>query len=454
MTSHTDLVRAAHKLLTKSLELRRHQNLLVFCDPGSLDVVDLIADTAHQSGILTTAVYVPIASQVRFDYQESLPLPIESAIREVDAVLNLLSGSAETLAYRRRVLQTSWGRRMKVAHCPGMTLDMLAMVDVDYDLIRARCNLLATALALGKRIEVTTRDSAGAEHKLDVEIGGWEFPPSIGDGLIPEGAWANLPPGEAFTIPLETHGSIVINGSLPGRVLQPGEELILSFRSGRLHAIWPEHSPAVDHLQKTQIDVAVKHGDQNWSNLAEIGFGVNPVIDHLTGIPLVDEKKDGTVHIALGDSNSLGGRVNSTIHCDLTIERATVQIDGKPLLEAGQWTAELADFLPDYRTGAAPDEWWRSVRKIRRSGVRTERLGDQIIRYWNAGPGRSDQLSVGTPQTAQMAAQLYAALPEHRESLSREKLLAVAHETHLNEASTASLLWVMCQYDLVRVLGE
>jgi hypothetical protein len=53
-----------------------------------------------------------------------------------------------------------------------------------------------------------------------------------------------------------------------------------------------------------------------------------------------------------------------------------------------------------------------------------------------------------------MAAQLYAALPELRESLSREKLLALAHEAHLNEASTASLLWVMCQYDLVRVLGE
>jgi hypothetical protein len=169
---------------------------------------------------------------------------------------------------------------------------------------------------------------------------------------------------------------------------------------------------------------------------------------------LVDEKKDGTVHIALGDSDSLGGRVNSTIHCDLVVERATVQVDGKPLLEAGQWAAELADFLPDYRTSAAPDEWWRSVRKIRRSGVRTERLSDQIVRYWNAGPGRSDQLSVGTLQTAQMAAQLYAALPEQRESLSREKLLAVAHEAHLNEASTASLLWVMCQYDLVRVLGE
>ncbi len=100
MTSHTDLVRAAHKLLTQSLELRRHQNLLVFCDTGSLDVVDLIADTAHQSGILTTAVYVPIASQIRFDYQESLPLPIESAIREVDAVLNLLSGFADVCSRR------------------------------------------------------------------------------------------------------------------------------------------------------------------------------------------------------------------------------------------------------------------------------------------------------------------------------------------------------------------
>jgi len=453
MTSEVDFSKAARNVLHKSLDLRQHQNLLIISDPGSLDVAELITETAQRSGILAAIFFVPLSSQTFFNHHENLPLPVEAAMRETDAVLNLLSASPETMAYRRRILRTSCGPRVKVAHCPGMTMDILGMVDVDYELIRHRCNVLATALALGKRITISTTDMHGDEHLLEVEISGWEYPPSIGDGLIPDGAWANLPPGETFTIPMDSQGSIVINGSMPGRVLEPGEELILTVGEGRLLQLQPEDSPAGHHLLKTQIDFAKRHGDLNWSNLAEIGFGVNPAIERLTGIPLIDEKKDGTVHIALGDSGSLGGAVDSAIHCDLMVEKATVTIDGKLLLDKGRWQTDQNSFLPDYRTTKAPVEWWRDAHEIRRSGVRTERLGDQLVRYWNSGPGRWDYLPVGTTQTAHMAALLQAVLPEQRDTISREKLLEAAKRVNLNEESAANLLWIMCQYDLVLLSG-
>lgn len=454
MTSETSLTRAARNIIEKSLELRVHQNLLIFADPGSLDAANLVAETAQRSGVLPTIIFVPFSFQTRFDRHESLPLPIEAAIRETDAVLNFLSGEAETMAYRQRVLRTSWGRRVKVAHCPGMNLEILRMADVDYDLIRQRCHLLATALVLGKHGVIKTTDSQGGDHCLEVDIAGWEFTPGIGDGVIPDGAWANLPPGETFMLPLSGRGSIAINGSIPGRVLQPGEELILSFRDGRLVQVQPDDSPAARHLQKTQIDFAKSHADPNWSNLAEVGFGVNPAIRQLTGIPLVDEKKAGTIHIALGDSDALGGKVGSTIHCDLVVERSTVHIDGRLLLEQGQWRATESDWLPDYSTIEAPSEWWKSVREIRRSGARTERLGDLLVRYWNSGPGRWDHTPVGTEQTARLVALLYGALPEQRETISRERLLEAAKRAELSEEMTACLLWVMRRYDLVRLSGE
>lgn len=454
MTVDTSLTKAAQNIIDKSLGLRVHQNLLIFTDAGSLDAANLVAETSRRNGVQATILFVPYSFQSRFDRYESLPLPIEAAIRETDAVVNFLTGAAETMAYRQRVLRTSWGRRVKVAHCPGMTLDILRMADVDYGLIRQRCQLLATALVMGKQGEIKTADSQGNEHCLEVEIGGWEFTPGIGDGVIPDGAWANLPPGETFTLPLSGRGSIIINGSIPGRVLQPGEELLLSFRDGRLIQMQPEDSPAARHLQKTQIDFAKSQADPNWSNLAEVGIGVNPVIRQLTGIPLVDEKKAGTIHIALGDSDSLGGKVGSTIHCDLVAEQPTLRVDGRLLLDKGCWRADESAWLPDYQTAAPPADWWRGIKAIRRSGVRTERLGDLLVRYWNAGPGRWDHTFVGTEQTARLAALLYAALPEQRETISRDRFLETAVQANLSEDAAASLLWILNRYDLVRLSGE
>ena len=154
-------------------------------------------------------------------------------------------------------------------------------------------------------------------------------------------------------------GEIVINGSLPGKVLGPGEELLLTFRDGRLADMQPEDGPAARHLRATQIAYAERRGDPNWTNLAEIGFGLNPAIHDLTGVALVDEKKAHTVHIGLGHSTSLGGNVESVIHCDLVIERPTVYVNGRLILKtrrlAGQ-RGRLAAGSP--HRGRARDGWW------------------------------------------------------------------------------------------------
>jgi hypothetical protein len=151
--------------------------------------------------------------------------------------------------------------------------------------------------------------------RLAVQIGGWDYPPEISDGIISDGAWGNVPPGEVYVVPQGGEGVVAVNGSLPGRVLASGEELTLVFRAGWLHEMRPKIGPAVRHLQETQISHAQGRGDREWSNLAEIGFGLNPAVHELTGVPLVDGKKANTLHVALGHSACLGGNVDSVIHC-------------------------------------------------------------------------------------------------------------------------------------------
>jgi leucyl aminopeptidase (aminopeptidase T) len=74
---------------------------------------------------------------------------------------------------------------------------------------------------------------------------------------------------------------------------------------------------------------------KNARNIAEFGIGTNDSAK-LSGILLEDEKVLGTVHIALGNNVSMGGKVNVPIHLDGVIKEPTVYLDGKELMKSGK----------------------------------------------------------------------------------------------------------------------
>jgi len=444
------LARGAHNLLTKSFGLRRDQNLVIFADVSSLEMVDVVSRAACELGIHVTAFYIPRVLQAENGASQSLPLPAEAAVREADAILSCLSDQPEHRSYRLRVLQTGWSRRTKVGHAPGMTCDILRMADTDYAAISEQAQLLALALILGKRIEIVTTDSHRREHRLNAHIGGWDYPPGISDGMIRDGAWGNLPPGEVYIVPRDGDGQIVINGSIPGRVLAPGEEIVVTFREGRFVSAEPADSPAARHLQDTQIAYAERRGDGNWANLAEIGFGLNPAVRDLLGVGIVDEKKAHTIHVALGQSASLGGDVDSVIHCDMIAKKPTVYISGRLILKKGDWRINETDWRLDHRNVAVPVGWWERVTHFGRSGVRTARENGRLVCVWNAGRGRWDSTPVGQDHTARLAAIAYDLLPETGGVVAKDRLVLGSSLAGVPVTSLPGLLWIMQQYDLVR----
>ncbi len=445
------LARGAHNILTRSFGLRRDQNLLIFADAGSLEVIEAIARTAHELGIHVTSFFVPRVLQTMMTTSENLPLPAEAAVREADAILSCLSDHPELRNYRVRVLQTGWSRRAKLGHAPGMTPDILRMADTDYAALCEQAQLIALTLLLGKRTEIVTTDSQGREYRLSAEIGGWEHPPGISDGVIRDGAWDQLPPGEVYVVPRSASGQIVINGSLPGKVLRSGEELVLTFQDGRLTGIAPEDGATARHLHETQIAFAERRHDPNWTNLAEIGFGLNPTVPDLCGVSTVDEKKAHTLHIALGHSLNLGGDVDSVIHCDMTIRKPTVYVSGRLIMKKGDWRINEADWRLDHRNVTVPAGWWDGVTHIGRSGVRTERENGRLVCVWNAGQGRWDSAPVGLEGTARLAARVYDLLPETGNPVERDRLTLEASQAGVPAVAVAGLLWVMHRFDLVRL---
>ncbi len=452
MTEPSKIAKAAHNVLTRTFGLRRDQSLLIFVDPGSLDIVEVLARAARELGITTTALFVPRALQAEIGARESLPLPAEAAIREADAILSCLSAQPEHLNYRTRVLQTSWSRRARLAHAPGLTPELLCLADVDYNAIAEQARLMALALILGKRLEIVTTDLRRQEHRLTARIGGWNHPPGINDGVLRDGSWGNLPPGEVYITPHEAEGRLVVNGSLPGRVLNQGEEMILTFRGGRLVEIAPEDCPAARYLREIQSTYAARWGSHDWSSLAEIGFGLNPAVHAFTGIGVVDEKKAHTMHVALGPEAGFSSDMPMAVHCDLVIKKPTVYVNGRQVLKRGDWRLNEADWRLDHRTVAAPVGWWEALSHLGRGGVRTERESGRLACVWDGGRGRWDSVAVGIEHTARLAARIYDLLPDDGSVLDKADLIADAAQAGIPTNVLPGLFWVLQQFDLVRLL--
>jgi aminopeptidase len=146
---------------------------------------------------------------------------------------------------------------------------------------------------------------------------------------------ANIPGGEFFGCPVEDSAEGVITFSEFPAVYAGREipRIRLRFEGGR----------AVDAGADANEDflIATLDQDEGARRLGELGIGCNPGITRYMKNTLFDEKIDGTVHIALGNSIvELGGTNESVIHWDIVKDLRTggrIELDGKVVQEDGVW---------------------------------------------------------------------------------------------------------------------
>jgi len=120
----------------------------------------------------------------------------------------------------------------------------------------------------------------------------------------------------------------VVDGSMAGIGVLENETIKIVVKDGY----------ATDITGGDKADVLVKMLDEvgpEARNIAEIGIGTNDKVI-LSGLLLEDEKKLGTVHIALGNNVSMGGNVNVPIHLDGVIKNPTMFFDDKMVMENGK----------------------------------------------------------------------------------------------------------------------
>jgi aminopeptidase len=153
-------------------------------------------------------------------------------------------------------------------------------------------------------------------------------------GSVDEGH-VNMPGGEVFYSPVEDSASGVIEFSEFPAVYFGHEVdgVRLTFEHGRV----------VDATARSGEAFLVKtlDTDAGARRLGELGIGCNPGIQRFMKNVAFDEKIDGTVHLALGNSYTFTGGTNeSMIHWDIVKDLRSggkLYADGRLVQEDGRW---------------------------------------------------------------------------------------------------------------------
>ena len=247
----------------------------------------------------------------------------------VDCVIALSNYSTSHTRFRDFLTRIC---RCRYASMPLFDVSMLeGAMDIDWKALAKRTEKIAKEVNNAEFVEVKTLNGSFISfskkgRKADSDTGILKKPGSFG----------NLPAGEVYVAPLEgtAQGRLIIEWAPTRHLMSP---VILIVKNGVVVNVEGEDA-YVDYLRE-KLDERKEN-----SNIAEFGIGTNNHATRLDNI-LESEKILGTIHIALGDNSSFGGKVKTPFHQDFVFLKPTVTLihrDGSKniILKSGKLRCE------------------------------------------------------------------------------------------------------------------
>ena len=315
-SDRSDLERAVSAVVNDCLGVRAGEQVLVIANPATLGLGERLRGEAGRAG--ADAVLALMAE--RETHAAEPPPPIAAAMREADVVLAPTVQSLSHTASRKAASEAG----ARIATLPGVTEEMLARVmSADMDGLRRKGHAIADLLSAGTEARITCAN--GSDLRLGLE--GRTAIPDAGE-LTARSAFGNLPCGEGFISPDDRacDGTLVVDGTIAG-VGIPASPVTLTVEGGRLTEASGAEGAAL--LELLTAD------SEDGRTIAELGVGTNEKAE-LTGNVLEDEKLLGTVHVAFGASEAIGGRIQVPVHLDCVVMRPVLTVDGTEIVRDGE----------------------------------------------------------------------------------------------------------------------
>jgi leucyl aminopeptidase (aminopeptidase T) len=309
------LFKAAQVAMSNCMALKKGESVLVITDEPERKVGYALWGAARE--LTSEAMLLEILP--RSSNGEEPPEMVAKFMKDFDVLMIPTSKSMSHTKARRDACEAG----VRCATLPGILEDtMERTLNADYNEIAKRSLKLAEIVNGSRTAKVTT--PAGTDITMSIE--GREC--HADTGLVHQpGDFSNLPAGEAYIAPLEgtANGVIVVDGSMVGKVKKPIKIVVKDGFATQITG-----GSSAEELVKI-----LEPFGQPGRNVAELGIGTNHKAK-IVGSVLEDEKVMGTVHMALGDNQSMGGKVSVPSHLDGILLKPSLWIDDNKIMEDGQ----------------------------------------------------------------------------------------------------------------------
>lgn len=312
--------KGAKQIVEVCARVKEGESVLIITEPKTLSIAETIGSAVNAVGAEPTiAVMTPRTS----DSAEP-PANIAAAMKESDVFISAVYTS---ITHTQAVVNaTKNGSRgiMLTQFIEDMLID--SGVHADFPKAAPTCEAVANALENAEDIHLTTK------YGTNLKMSAKGRKSNAMTGMVESGQFAPVPTIEANVSPIEgtTNGTIVVNASIP--YLGIGivkENVIVEVKDGMITSIEGGHDATI-----LSDDLKSKN-DPNVYNIAEIGVGLNPNCKFI-GLMLEDEGVFGSVHIGIGSSITLGGKIKAACHYDLIMTGVTLVADDVTIIKDGQ----------------------------------------------------------------------------------------------------------------------
>jgi len=316
------LAASARRVVEVSAAVRPNENVCVVTDTNKLAIAEALAKASAALGAETV---VCIMTPRRMHGNEP-PAVMAGAMRVADVIL-----APTTYAITHtdaRIAASRAGARTIILR--GITEDTFVngAMQADYAQIHALGSRLAARFGEASRIRMTSPGGSDISMSVAGQRG-----LCLGGLAREAGTFTSLPSGETAIVPVEgtAEGVVVADHAVDGLGLL-SEPIRLTVAKGRVTRI-------EGGSDARRLLALVEGADANANNFAEFAIGLNP-LSRMLGNLAEDKILRGCVHVAVGDSHTIGGAISSEIHLDHVVLRPTVWLDDEVIVKDGQLLAE------------------------------------------------------------------------------------------------------------------
>ncbi|MFC1929757.1 aminopeptidase [Chloroflexota bacterium] len=247
---------------------------------------------------------------------------VAAAMKKVDVILCITDKQGLGHTDARKEASAAGARFYGIPQVPIDDLKRVLSFE-DIRLVKERTENLAQRLTRASTAAVSNPSGTRITMSLAGREGLALHPMSKILAVLPDYAEAAIAPLEGTA-----EGTIVADLAIVGWGYVLTEPLRYTVKAGKIVDI----SGCVQDAERVRKIIAT---DENANNIAELGLGTSHLIPWGMRGTRRDAGRIGTVHIAVGRNNDIGGETWSHIHLDSLISKATVELDQYCLLREG-----------------------------------------------------------------------------------------------------------------------